>query len=40
MKQGGKATFFIPYNIGYGVRGPDMPPYSTMVVDMEILEVR
>jgi serine/threonine protein kinase/FKBP-type peptidyl-prolyl cis-trans isomerase len=40
MKQGSQATIIIPYNQGYGssARG-NMPGYSTLVAEIELLEV-
>ena len=40
MKVGGKATFIIPSNLAYGEmnQGP-IKPYSTLVFDVELLEV-
>ncbi len=41
MKEGGKATLIIPSSLGYGERGAGntIPPYSTLVFDVELLEV-
>ena len=41
MKVGGKATFIIPSNLAYGEmnQGP-IKPYSTLVFDVELLEVK
>ncbi len=41
MNEGGKATFIIPSNLAYGdmEQGP-IKPYSTLVFDVELLEVK
>ena len=40
MKQGGKATLIIPSSIGYNDRDMgDIPAFSTLVFDVELLEV-
>lgn len=41
MKEGGKYRFFIPYLLGYGAGGAgnSIPPYSTLIFDVELLEV-
>ena len=41
MKEGAKYRFFIPYNLGYGERGAgqQIPPYSALVFDVELIEV-
>lgn len=41
MNVGGKATLIIPSSIGYGERDMgQIPPYSTLVFDVELLEVK
>ena len=41
MKGGAKYRFFIPYNLGYGERGAgqQIPPYSALVFDVELIDV-
>jgi FKBP-type peptidyl-prolyl cis-trans isomerase FkpA len=42
MKKGGKAIFIIPSSIAYGERdmGEKIPPYSTLVFDVELIDVQ
>ena len=42
MKTGEKAEFVIPYDLAYGAsgRGPQMPPYQTLIFEIELLEVK
>ena len=42
MKVGGKRTLLIPSHMGYGSRGAGgvIPPYATLVFDVELLDVR
>lgn len=41
MNQGGKALLIVPSSIGYADRNMgDIPPYSTLVFDVELLEVK
>ncbi|MET4080753.1 FKBP-type peptidyl-prolyl cis-trans isomerase [Pedobacter sp. UYP30] len=41
MPTGSKYKFFVPYNLGYGARGAgqDIPPYSTLIFEIELLKV-
>lgn len=41
MPLGSKFRFYIPYQLGYGERGAgqDIPPYSTLVFDIELLKI-
>ena len=41
MKEGAKYRFFIPYLLAYGERGAgsSIPPYSTLVFDVELIKV-
>lgn len=41
MKQGGKRKVTIPYLLAYGESGrpPQIPPYSTLVFDLEIVKI-
>lgn len=42
MKEGAKYRFYIPYHLGYGEQGAGgvIPPYATLVFDVELLEVK
>ena len=42
MKEGGKSRLIIPSNIAYGPQGrmPTIPPSSTLVFDVELVEVK
>ena len=42
MSEGAKFRFYIPYLLGYGEQGagPSIPPYSTLVFDVELSSVK
>ena len=41
MKEGAKYRFYIPYLLGYGENGvgSSIPPYSTLIFDVELIKV-
>jgi FKBP-type peptidyl-prolyl cis-trans isomerase FklB len=41
MREGAKYRFFIPYHLAYGERGAgsQIPPYSALVFDVELIKV-
>lgn len=41
MKEGDKFIFYIPYNLGYGERGKgaQIPPYTTLIFEIELIKV-
>lgn len=41
MKEGAKYRFFIPYLLGYGEQGAgsSIPPYATLIFDVELIKV-
>ncbi len=41
MKEGEKATFILPYDLGFGAKGIEgmVPPFSTLVYEINILKV-
>ncbi|NJB85615.1 FKBP-type peptidyl-prolyl cis-trans isomerase FklB [Lewinella marina] len=42
MKEGAKYRFYIPFDLAYGEQGspPAIPPYSTLIFDVELFEVK
>lgn len=42
MQEGAKYRFFIPYRLGYGENGAGtlIPPYSTLIFDVELIKVK
>lgn len=42
MQEGAKYRFFIPYTLGYGERGAgqSIPPYATLIFDVELINVK
>ena len=42
MSVGAKYRFYIPYLLGYGEQGagPSIPPYSTLIFDVELIKVK
>ncbi len=42
MRKGERRTLIVPYWLGYGIQGrpPTIPPRSTLVFDVELLEMR
>lgn len=41
MSPGAKYRFYVPYTLAYGERGagPDIPPYSTLIFEIELLKI-
>ena len=41
MEEGAKYRFYIPFGLGYGARGAgnSIPPYATLIFDVELIEV-
>lgn len=42
MQEGAKYRFYIPYTLGYGERGAgqSIPPYATLIFDVELIKVK
>ncbi|MDD6553511.1 MAG: FKBP-type peptidyl-prolyl cis-trans isomerase [Prevotellaceae bacterium] len=42
MQEGAKYRFFIPYQLGYGERGAGqtIPPFATLIFDVELIKVK
>ncbi len=42
MQEGAKYRFFIPYHLGYGEHGAgqSIPPFSALIFDVELIEVK
>ena len=41
MKEGGKATLYIPSNLGYGEQtAGSIPPNSVLIFDIELIKVK
>ena len=42
MQEGAKYRFFIPYTLGYGERGAgqSIPPFATLIFDVELVKVK
>ncbi len=42
MEEGAKYRFFIPYHLGYGEQGAgaQIPPFSALIFDVELIEVK
>jgi len=42
MKEGGKRTLRIPYNLGYGMHGAGdvIPPLADLIFEIELLKIR
>ena len=41
MQEGAKYRFFIPYRLGYGEggAGASIPPFATLIFDVELIQV-
>ncbi|MCK7473916.1 MAG: FKBP-type peptidyl-prolyl cis-trans isomerase [Rhodopseudomonas palustris] len=40
MREGGKAELVIPQDLAYGPGRPGIPPYQTLVFQVELLKVQ
>lgn len=42
MQEGAKYRFFIPYHLAYGTQGAgqNIPPYATLIFDVELVKVK
>lgn len=42
MQEGAKYRFFIPYHLAYGAQGvgQNIPPYATLIFDVELVKVK
>ncbi len=42
MQEGAKYRFFIPYHLAYGERGAgqSIPPFATLIFDVELVKVK
>lgn len=40
MKKGGKATLIIPSNLAYGQGNQGIPPYSTLLFEVELIDIK
>ncbi len=42
MQEGAKYRFFIPYQLAYGERGAgqSIPPFATLIFDVELVKVK
>ncbi len=42
MQEGSKYRFYIPYTLGYGANGAGqaIPPYATLIFDVELIKVK
>jgi FKBP-type peptidyl-prolyl cis-trans isomerase FkpA/FKBP-type peptidyl-prolyl cis-trans isomerase FklB len=39
MKEGGKATFIVPSDLGYGDGGGRFSPFATLIFEVELIKV-
>jgi FKBP-type peptidyl-prolyl cis-trans isomerase len=40
MKKGEKSVFVIPSNLAYGMGGRGIPPFSTLVFNVELIDFK